>query len=267
MKNIILISLLIVLLTACAAPAVSPTATVTALPSASPLPSATATETMTPSPTGTPTATPLPPITLVTSREQMYQHPETMPDGSTAEKRKVIAETILQMYKDGQIPNFGPDVQPYIPTRDRINDSASKFQDFFIPEDSGNWDDVSKRPIMGVTIVSGGEGVYYAVQAVKQEGTGVPGLIWYQLSKPENTDWELIHFLNQDPTGMVRPVLVKGQGCNEVLGKALCIQYLDPAVVEAQTEVVNEFVATHRIPDAMTNGDVIFLMGCGSIGV
>lgn len=66
---------------------------------------------------------------------------------------------------------------------------------------------------------------------------------------------------------MARPLLVKGKGCNEVFGQALCTQYLDPTVVEAQTEAVNEFVATHRIPDAMTNGDVIFLMGRGSIGV
>ena len=119
---------------------------------------------------------------------------------------------------------------------------------------------------MGVTLVNGGDGVYYAVQAVKQEGTDVPGLIWYQLSTPENTDWEIVHLLNQAP-GMARPLLVKGQGCNEVFGKALCAQYLDPAVVEAQTEAVNEFVATHRIPDVMTDGDVIFLMSRGSIGV
>ena len=267
MKNVILISLLLILLAACAAPVASPTATVTVLPSASPLPSATATETLTPSPTGTPTATPLPPITLVTSREQMYQHPETLPDGSTPEKRKEIAATILQMYKDGQIPNFGPDVQPYIPTRQRINNSAGKFQSFFIPENSADWNDVSKRPIMGVTIVSGGEGVYYAVQLVKQEGTNVPGLIWYELSKPENTDWEIIHLLNQDSSGMARPLLVKGAGCNEVFGKALCTQYFDPAVVEAQTKAVDEFVATRRIPDAMNNGDVIFLMMRGPIGV
>ena len=59
MKNISLISLLFVLLTACAAPMTSSTATVIASPSASPLPSATATETLTPFLTGTPTATPM----------------------------------------------------------------------------------------------------------------------------------------------------------------------------------------------------------------
>jgi len=267
MKSVILISILLILLAACAAPMASPTATVTVLPSASPLPSATATETLTPSPTGTPTVTPLPPITLVTSREQMYQHPETLPDGSTPEKRKEIAATILQMYKDGQIPSFGPDVQPYIPTRDRINNSANKFQDFFIPENSADWNDVSKRPVMGVTIVSGGEGVYYVVQLVKQEGTNVPGLIWYQVSTPENSGYELARLFNEVPGSMINPLLVKGTGCNEVFGKALCTQYLAPAVVEAQTEAVNEFVATRRIPDAMNNGDVIFLMMRGPIGV
>jgi len=266
MKNITIISLLLVLLTACSSPTPFPTATATALPSASPLPSATATETLTPSPTDTPTATPLPPIKLVTSREQMYQHPETLPDGSTPEKRKEIAATILQMYEDGLIPNFGPDVKPYIPTRDRINDSANKFQSFFIPEDSSDWSDVSKRAVMGVTLVYGGEGVYYGVQAVKQEGTDVPGLIWYELSKSENTDWEIVHLLNQAP-GMARPMLVKGSGCYEVLGKSLCQKYLDPAIVAVQTQAVDEFVMTHQIPPAMTYGQIIFLMSRGSIGV
>jgi len=59
MKNITIISLLLVLLAACAAPIPSPTATATALPSTSPLPSAMATETLTPFLTGTPTATPM----------------------------------------------------------------------------------------------------------------------------------------------------------------------------------------------------------------
>jgi hypothetical protein len=197
----------------------------------------------------------------------MYQNPETLPDGSTAEKRKEIAATILQMYKDGQIPNFGPDVQPYIPTRERINNSANKFQSFFIPENSADWSDVSKRPIMGVTLVNGGGGVYYAVQAVKQEGTEVPGLIWYQVSIPSQSGYEVPQFFNQFQDSFINPLLVKGSGCNEVFGKALCTQYLNPAMVEAQTEAVNEFVATHRIPGEMTNGEVIFLMMRGPIGV
>ena len=196
----------------------------------------------------------------------MYQNPETLPDGSTAEKRKEMAAAILRMYKDGQIPNFGPDVQPYIPIRDRINESANKFQSFFIPENSADWSDVSKRPIMGVTLVNGGGGVYYAVQAVKQEGTVEPGLIWYQVSTPENSGYEIAQLFNEVPSLIIKPLLVKGSGCNEVFGKALCTQYLDPAVVEAQTEAVNEFVATHRIPDEMTDGDVIFLMIRGPIG-
>ncbi len=267
MKNVILISLLLILLAACAAPVASPAATVIASPSASPLPSATATEALTPSPTGTPTVTPLPPITLVTSREQMYQHPETLPDGSTPEKRKEIATTILQMYKDGQIPNFGPNVQPYIPTRDRINNSANKFQSFFIPENSADWNDVSKRPIMGVTLVSGGDGVYYAVQAVKQEGVDVPGLIWYQVSTSDNSGYELDRLFNMVPGSMVFPMLVKGSGCNESMRKQLCEQYLDPDVVMMQTNAVNEFVSTHQIPSAMTDGEIIFLMIRGQIGV
>ena len=267
MKHMPLISLLLIQLTACAAPTPAPTMTVTVSPSASPVPSATATKTLTPSPTGTSTATPLPPITLVTSREQMYQHPETLPNGSTVEKRREIAQTILQMYADGLIPNFGPDVQPYIPTRDRINNSANKFQSFFIPENSADWNDMSKRPIMGVTLVNGGEGVYYAVQMLKQEGTDVPGLIWYQVSTPENSGYEIDQLLHSSLDDLVMPLWIKGPGCNEVMGKALCSQYLDPAVVAAQTEAVNTFVATHQIPEEMTNGEVIFLMGRGSIGM
>lgn len=267
MKNITLISILLVLLTACSAPTPSPTATVTALPSASPLPSATATETLTPSPTGTPTATPLPPITLVTSREQMYQHPETLPDGSTPEQRKVIAETILQMYEDGLIPNFGPDVKPYIPTRDRINDSANKFQPFFIPEDSSDWSDVSKRPIMGVTLVYGGEGVYYGVQAVKQEGTDVPGLIWYEVGGAEYSQYEIDRLFNNVAGSMIDPAWIKGSGCYESKGRALCEKYLEPELVAAQIEAVTYFVETHQIPEKMTNGEIIFLMIRGPIGV
>ena len=266
MKKSLLTAFIAVLLSACAAPTPSPTMTVTAVPSASPAPSATATETLTPSPTGTPTATPLPPITLVTSREQMYQHPETLPNGSTAEERKVLAQTILQMYADGLIQNFGPNVQPYIPTRDRINNSANKFQSFFLPEDSASWNDMSKRPVMGVTLVNGGEGVYYAVQMVRQEGTDVPGLIWYQVSTPENSEYEIDRLFNQLPESMVMPMWVKGSGCNEVMEKTLCTQYLDPEVVAAQTEAVNAFVATHQIPANMTNGEVIFLMIRSRIG-
>jgi len=196
----------------------------------------------------------------------MYQHPETLPDGSTPEQRKVIAETILQMYEDGLIPNFGPDVKPYIPTREGINDSANKFQSFFRPENSSDWSDVSKRPIMGVTLVNGGEGVYYAVQAVKQEGGDIR-LIWFQLSTVERSASEIDHLFNKTTDGMAFPMLVKGSGCNDVLGKALCSMYLDPAVVAVQTQAVNEFVSTHHIPDAMNNGDVIFLIIRGSIGV
>jgi len=59
MKNIILISLLLVLLVACAAPTTSSIATVIASPSTSPLPSAMVTETLTPFLTDTPTATPM----------------------------------------------------------------------------------------------------------------------------------------------------------------------------------------------------------------
>ena len=209
----------------------------------------------------------LPPITLVTSREQMYQNPESLPDGSTAEKRKEIAVTILQMYKDGQIPNFGPDVSPYIPTRERINESANKFQSFFIPENSADWGDVNKRPIMGVTLVNGGDGVYYAVQLVKQEGTDVPGLIWYQVSTPENSGYELDRLFNRVPGSMVFSMLVKGPGCNEAMGKQLCEQYLNPDVVAAQTNAVNEFIVTHQIPSEMTDGEIIFLMLRGQIGV
>jgi len=267
MKKALLVALLAILLTACATPTPSPTVTVPPKPSASPAPSATATETLTPSPTGTPTATPLPPITLVTSREQMYQHPETLPDGSTPEKRKEIAATILQMYKDGEIPNFGPDVQPYIPTRDRINDSANKFQSFFIPEDSSDWSDVSKRAVMGVTLVYGGEGVYYGVQAVKQEGTDAPGLIWYEVGGAEYSQYEIDMLFNNVADALIKPAWIKGSGCYESLGKALCKKYLEPDLVAAQINVITDFVKTHQIPEAMTYGQVIFLMIRGSIGV
>ena len=174
MKNSTLISLLIILLTACAAPVASPTATVTALPSASPLPSATATETMTPSPTGTPTAPPLPSITLVTSYKEMKAHPEALPRGRTPGERTLLSESIRQMFERREIPNFDEsvpnisDVVTFV-----VNHNMPVYENYFNVADASSWATQHNPPMRGVTLVDGGNGTIYAVQAVKQRNSNL----------------------------------------------------------------------------------------------
>ena len=209
MKNISLISLLLILLTACSAPMVSPTVTMPPKLPASPLPSATATETLTPSPTNTPTATPLPPITLVTSLAEMQAHPEQMPDGSTPEKRAKIAEALRQMVKRGEIANFGDDTPNLIEVVSFVpNDRAIVFDDYYNVTTTNGWANGEKRPMRGVTLVSGGDGVIYGVQMVKQQDSAGFGFIWYELTTPSNSGYEVGSLFNQLPDVVSLPTKV-----------------------------------------------------------
>ena len=259
MKNSTLISLLIILLTACAAPVASPTATVTALPSASPLPSATATETMTPSPTGTPTAPPLPSITLVTSYKEMKAHPEALPRGRTPGERTLLSESIRQMFERREIPNFDEsipnisDVVTFV-----VNHNMPVYENYFNVADASSWATQHNPPMRGVTLVDGGNGTIYAVQAVKQRDSNVPGLIWY-MTTPKNINNEIGVLFGDLEGGTVLPRKIKSPGCVEKSGE-ICLVFLDPQIISAQESAITLFQQTGNIPKEMSNGAIVFLM-------
>lgn len=260
MKNISLISLLLILLTACSVPTPSPTVTVSPKPSASPLPSATATETLTPAPTSTSTVTPLPPITLVTSLAEMQAHPEQMPDGSTPEKRAAIAETLRQMVERGEIANFGDGVPNLLEVVSFTpNDRAPLFDNYYNVTKTSGWANGEKRPMRGVTLVSGGEGVVYGVQMVKQQDSVDPGFIWYVLTTPSNIEYEVESLFNQLPEVVSLPKMIKSDQCVDKYG-AICLNYVVAITLAEQQNAITSFKNTGIIPKEMSDGIITFIM-------
>jgi hypothetical protein len=277
MKNVLcVIPLVMLMLTACTslAPAATATLTPTIAPTETAIATATSTffTTDTPTPTNTVTATEAPtatetlaPINLVTDLKEIAN----APDGSTLELRAGIAASILGRFANGTIPNFDPSIPAFIPVQD-LNDKDVDLPIWF-DQNINPMADPNKRAIMGVTLINGGvdengRTIIYYVQAVKQAGTNIPGLMWYE-QNPKNTNHDISVLFNKRPDSVLLPTLLKSNSdfCHSYYESNICEKYSDPKLFNAELSAAQHYLSNNGIvPPEITSGQVIFLPAGGS---